>query len=218
MKTSHLTFYFLNFFFQKILTLTILPVLEDHLKTSEFITHVLSVLISFMHHSSEDDYKCYIAPLIHSIISKPRPIPATIYILEKLEVLLVRSNEEEIKNVILPMVFNTLESNNLQGQEAAINVFAFIKQYTDNQTIRKILLPKAKTLFLKSTNVRVKVNALACISKLVDTLDKTLILDEVLPFLIDIKEQDTEIIVCIISKLSFILIIVGLLIINYCVT
>ena len=38
------------------------------------------------------------------------------YLLEKLEVLLNKSSEEETKSDVLPMVFNTLESNSIQGQ------------------------------------------------------------------------------------------------------
>ena len=38
------------------------------------------------------------------------------YLLEKLEVLLSKSSEEETKSDVLPMVFNTLESNSIQGQ------------------------------------------------------------------------------------------------------
>ena len=40
-------------------------------------------------------------------------------------------------------------------QEAAINVFSTIKKYLDDHTMRKLVLPKAKALFTKSTNVRV---------------------------------------------------------------
>jgi len=43
----------------------------------------------------------------------------------------------------------------ISGQEAAINVFSTIKRYINDQTIRKLVLPKAKSLFTKSTNVRV---------------------------------------------------------------
>lgn len=43
------------------------------------------------------------------------------------------------------------------SQEAAINVFSTIKRYINDQTIRKLVLPKAKSLFTKSTNVRVSV-------------------------------------------------------------
>jgi SCY1-like protein 2 len=41
---------------------------------------------------------------------------ATVYLLEKLDVLLAKATEDEIKSDILPMIFSSLESNSIQGQ------------------------------------------------------------------------------------------------------
>jgi len=40
-------------------------------------------------------------------------------------------------------------------QEAAINVFSNIRPYLDDQAMRALVLPKAKALFTKATQVRV---------------------------------------------------------------
>jgi len=81
----------------------------------------------------------------------------TVYLLENLDVILAKVSEEDVKSDVLPMIFNTLESNSIQGHEAAIGVFAIMRQYMDDQTIRKLVLPKAKSLFSKSTNVDVRI-------------------------------------------------------------
>ena len=47
--------------------------------------------------------------------------------------------------------------------------------------------------------LQTKLNALACIDRLVDSLDKMMILDEVLPFLTDIPCQDVDIIMSVIG-------------------
>jgi hypothetical protein len=41
------------------------------------------------------------------------------------------------------------------AQEAAINVFSNIRPYLDDQAMRSVVLPKAKALFSKATQVRV---------------------------------------------------------------
>lgn len=56
------------------------------------------------------------------------------------------------------MIFSTLESNSIQGHEAAIGVFAIIRKYLDDATIRKLVLPKAKQLFYKSSSVQVQLS------------------------------------------------------------
>ena len=40
----------------------------------------------------------------------------TVYLLEKLDIIMAKSTEEEIKSDVLPMIFSTLESNSIQGQ------------------------------------------------------------------------------------------------------
>lgn len=82
-------------------------------------------------------------------------IKVTIYMLENLEIILAKVSDDVIKSDILPFIFSTLESNSIQGHEAAISVFTYIRQYVDEQNIRKMVLPKAKALFNKTTNVRV---------------------------------------------------------------
>ena len=43
-------------------------------------------------------------------------IQATVYLLEKLAVILSKASEEDIMADVLPMIFATLESNSIQGQ------------------------------------------------------------------------------------------------------
>lgn len=80
---------------------------------------------------------------------------ATVFLLDNLDIILAKATEEEVRSSVLPMIFSTLESNSIQGHEAAIGVFSIIRKYMDDQTIRKLVLPKAKALFSKSNNVRV---------------------------------------------------------------
>ena len=47
---------------------------------------------------------------------------------------------------------------------------------------------------------QMRINALSCINILLDSFDKMLILDSVLPFLTDISCQDSEVVVAVVSK------------------
>lgn len=64
--------------------------------------------------------------------------------------------------------------------------------------IRRVVLPKLKVAFEKNTtDVRILMNVLSCI---LDRLDKQQIIDEVLPFLWDVKLQEPEIVIRVVSK------------------
>ena len=58
----------------------------------------------------------------------------------------------------------------------------------------------SKTHCLISYLMQIRLNALACIDKLLDSLDKMMILDEVLPFLTNINCQDVDIIMSVIGN------------------
>ncbi|ELU03322.1 hypothetical protein CAPTEDRAFT_140753, partial [Capitella teleta] len=184
---------------RKVLYGSVFPVITEQIDHQDMLVLVLPTFVAIVEHSSEEDYKTIIQPEFKTVFNMTRPVQATVFLLEKLPVIMSRASEEDIKVDVLPMIFTMLESNSIQGQEAAISVFSTIKKYLDDQTMRKLVLPKAKALFNKSTNVRTRLNALACIDRLLDSLGKMMILDEVLPFLTEIQVQDVDIIMSVIA-------------------
>ncbi|ESO08192.1 hypothetical protein HELRODRAFT_190932 [Helobdella robusta] len=157
---------------------TFFPFLKEQMLKPEMLTLVLPCVVVLIEHSTTADYHQVIMPELKKVFSTPnRPVQATVFLLEKLNVLLAKASEEDIKSDVLPLVFSTIESNSIPGQEAAINVFNTIKKYLDDQSMRKLVLPKAMGLFVKSSSVRTKLNALACIDRLLDSIYKHLLTD-----------------------------------------
>ena len=65
----------------------------------------------------------------------------------------------------------------------------------DDQMIRKMVLPKTKQVFERNCNdLKLTLNVLACVHQVIDRLDRSAIIDDVLPLLWDVKLQDPEII------------------------
>ena len=65
--------------------------------------------------------------------------------------------------------------------------------------------------------VQTRLNALACIDRLIDSLEKMMIIEDVLPFLIDITGQDVDIVMAIIGQCNVSLHrLLGLVIFNAC--
>lgn len=50
---------------------------------------------------------------------------------------------------------------------------------------------------------QLRINALTCIDHMLDSLDKMLILDEILPFLADVSCQDAEVVMTIVGMLTY---------------
>lgn len=85
----------------------------------------------------------------------------------------------------------------------------------DDHMIRKMVLPKTKTVFERNCgDLKLTLNVLACLAQVIDRLDKSAIIDDVLPLLWDVKLQDPEIIQEVVSK-SAVLVLVNMLYILY---
>lgn len=76
-----------------------------------------------------------------------------------------------------------------------------VSEYLDETAIRRMVLPKMKTVYEKNAgDIKIVLNILACVEKTLDRLDRPQIIDEVLPLLWDVRLQDPDIILRVVSK------------------
>ncbi|XP_052776231.1 SCY1-like protein 2 isoform X2 [Mya arenaria] len=185
---------------KKVLYGNVLPNLVEWCLAIDTMFLALPAMLALIDHVSPHDYKTVILPEFRTILNSPRPMQATVYILDKLDVILAKSSLEEIKTEIIPLVFNTLDSNSIQAQEAALGCICLLKEYLDDNIMKTMVLPRAKSLYNKSDNIKMRINALTCIDTVLDSLDKMIILDDVLPFLMDITlGQEAKIVMAIVG-------------------
>ncbi|BFZ16293.1 hypothetical protein BsWGS_19332 [Bradybaena similaris] len=184
---------------RKIMYGYVLPEILIECKCADSIIFALPTLITIIDYAPRADYIDIIMAEFRAILANTKPVQATVYILSKLDIILTKSPLDEIKGEVLPFVFNTLDSSSLQAQEAALGAVGVIKEFLDDNILRKVVLPKAKSLFFRSTSVKIRVNALTCIDHLLDSLDKMLILDNILPFLANIPGQDPDVIMSVVG-------------------
>jgi SCY1-like protein 2 len=70
----------------------------------------------------------------------------------------------------------------------------------DYQAMKNALLPRIKKLCISTTLLSVRVNALICIGKLLQHLDKWLVIDDILPMLQQIPSREPAVIMAIIGR------------------
>ncbi|KAL4235553.1 hypothetical protein ACF0H5_003949 [Mactra antiquata] len=185
---------------KKVLYGHVLPNLVESCLSVDTMFMALPAMLALIDHVTKSDYANVILPQFKTILTSPRPMQATVYLLDKLDIILQKSPIDEIKTEIIPLVFNTLDSNSIQAQEAALGCIRLIKEYLDDNIMKTMVLPRAKSLYNKSDNMKMRINALTCIDTVLDSLDKMIILDEVLPFLMDITlGQDAKIVMAVVG-------------------
>jgi hypothetical protein len=122
--------------------------------------------------------------------------------IENLHIILEKTPSNEVRTEILPLLFNAFESNTMQIQSAALLAVANVYEYVDEISIRRMVLPKIKTVFEKNqSDLKIMANVLQCVERVLDKLEKSQIIDEVLPMLYEIRLSDPEIILRIVREL-----------------
>lgn len=171
----------------------VLPSLKMELQSPEVLAAALQPLLFIIEESTVDEYQSIILPIFRSVFGMPKSVQATVTLLENLDVLMKKTPKTDIKADVLPMLYNSFDSTTPQIQCAAMHAIAQIADYLEESAVRKMVLPRTKQVFENNTGVKVQANALTCIEKIIDKLEKTDILDEVLPMLGKAKLQDPAI-------------------------
>nr|CAD7438797.1 unnamed protein product [Timema bartmani] len=121
--------------------------------------------------------------------------------MQKMELLLKLTPAAEIKTDVLPMLYRALESDAQQIQELCLSVLPTFAGLIDYPAMKNALLPRIKKLCVNTSYISVRVNCLVCVGKLLEHLDKWLVLDEVLPFLPQIPSREPAVLMGILGML-----------------
>ncbi|XP_037045286.1 SCY1-like protein 2 [Bradysia coprophila] len=176
------------------------PCLQQEMRTAEVLAAVLQPALALVHESTPTEYETIILPTFRAMFAAPKSIQATVTILENLHVILEKTPRDDIRSEVLPLLFNAFESTTIQVQSAALVAVANVYETLDETSIRKMVLPKLKLVFEKNqSDIKIMANVLNCIERTLDKLDKSQIIDDVLPLLWDVRLSDPEIILRVVN-------------------
>ena len=93
---------------------------------------------------------------------------------------------------------------------AAISIVPLILDYFGDDIVRREILPKTRHVYEENGgDVKMVLAVLACVSKILDKLDRSAIIDEVLPLLLEVKLQDVNVLVRVLGNNEFLTIYMG---------
>lgn len=86
---------------------------------------------------------------------------------------------------------------------AAVSIIPCILDYFDEDIVRNQILPKNKEVYkANGGDVKIVLAVLACISKILNKLDKMVIVEEVLPILFEVKLADVNVLIRVLGTNS----------------
>lgn len=176
--------------------------LYQETRSQEVFAAVLQPMLYIIQSSTREDYETRLHPSFRQLFTAPKSIQASVVLLENLHIILEKvPTVESVTQEVLPILYNSFESNTIQIQTAAFVAVPSVVDFLEDAAIRRTVLPKLKLAFKNTTtDHRILMKALVSI---LDRLEKQQIIDDVLPLLREVNLQEPEIIVRVVSECFF---------------
>ncbi|KAB0801956.1 hypothetical protein PPYR_04142 [Photinus pyralis] len=176
-----------------------LPCLTRDLAQPTMIPFVLPSILDVAEECNEAEYVTKILPHLKPVMKLVNPIQILLIFLQRMELLLKLTPATDIQQHVLPMLYRGLDSDTPQIHELCLSVLPTFAGLLDHGNVKNSVLPRIKKLCLSTSTLSVRVNCLLCIGRLLEHLDKWLVLDEVLPFLPQIPSREPAVIMGILG-------------------
>ncbi|XP_028397554.1 SCY1-like protein 2 isoform X2 [Dendronephthya gigantea] len=177
----------------------ILPHLCLEFSNHAMIPFVLPNVLLIAESCSDEEYNELIFPKLKLVLKIQDPIQVVLILLKKMDLLLTKTPKEAVQFHVLPMVFQALEAPSDQVQELALTIIPSFAKMIEYSAMKHSIIPRIKTLCLKTETFSVRVNCLVCLGKIMEFLDKFLIIDEIFPLLLDIPTREPAICMAILG-------------------
>ncbi|GJQ74817.1 hypothetical protein Trydic_g21654 [Trypoxylus dichotomus] len=184
---------------QRVRVQRVLPCLVRDLAQPAMVPFVLPSLFDIAQDCSQKEYLRYILPHIKPVMKLVEPVQVLLIMLQKMEILLKLTPPSDIQQHVLPMLYRGLDSGIPQVHELCLSVLPTFAGLLDHASVKNSLLPRIKKLCLSTSSLSVRVNCLLCVGRLLEHLDKWIVLDEVLPFLPQIPSREPAVLMGILG-------------------
>ncbi|CAF1526039.1 unnamed protein product [Adineta ricciae] len=183
--------------------------LELEFINPEMIPFVLPNMFLIAEKASNEEYQRYIFPKLKQVFKIQKPPQGTgasgcvmqtlLILMRNMNLMLTKTPPEDIKQHILPVVYNALDAESSQVQELCLAIIPSFAHLIDLQAMKYCILPRIKKICFETITLSVRVNCLICLGKLVESLDKWIIIDEVIPLLQSIPSREPAVLMAILG-------------------
>lgn len=177
----------------------VLPCLTKEYANPDMVPFVLPSVLLIAEEATKEEFCSVILPDLIRIFRLREPVQILLIFMQKMELLLTKCPPGDIKNHVLPMIYGALESDAQQIQELCLSIIPDFAHLVDYPSMKNALLPRIKKLCLQTSFLSVRVNCLVCLGKLLEHLDKWLVLDEILPVLPEIRSKEPAVLMGILG-------------------
>ncbi|XP_073987865.1 SCY1-like protein 2 [Rhodnius prolixus] len=189
----------------RVCLLRVVPCLTREFVNPMMVPFVLPSMFVIAEKCNKQEFISHILPQLKTVITIQEPVQVLLIFMQRMELMLKMTPCEDVKSDVLPLLYRALESDSQDIQELCLSVLPTFAELIEYPAMKNALLPRIKRLCISTSFVSVRVNCLVCIGKLLDYLDKWLVMDEVLPFLPQIPSKEPAVLMGILGIYKLVL-------------
>ncbi|CAG7817472.1 unnamed protein product, partial [Allacma fusca] len=184
---------------QRVRVHRVVPCLAQEFVNPTMVPFVLPNVLKIAEGSSNEEYVQHILPHLRVVMKLREPVQVLLIFMKYMELLLQKTPADITKSDVLPLIYGSLESDSIQVQELCLSIIPSFASLIDYTAMKNSLFPRIRKLCITTQSLSVRVNCILCIGKILEHLDKWLVLDFVLPFLLEIPSREPAVIMGIVG-------------------
>ncbi|CAH8550762.1 unnamed protein product [Schistosoma intercalatum] len=183
----------------------VFPQIAEDFSNPHMVPFILPAVLQILDLVTQDEFIQYMLPRLIPVMSMKEPIQIILIFLQNIHILSEKFPIKEFRNYVLPMLQLALDIDNKMIQELCLKSLPTIGKAMDLTVLRNSLIPRIQRLCLSTEYLSTRMNCLLCIGKLLDHLDKWIVMDDILPFLQQIKSREPTVLIAILGiyRLAF---------------
>ncbi|KAE8540149.1 hypothetical protein D1P53_004087 [Cryptococcus gattii VGV] len=167
----------------------VLPSLLEEMKDPYLLPFILPNVFEISKGLSKDEFSKVLNKL-RPLFTLKDPPQNMLTLLEHLSLFEEKTTPQVFRENVMPLVYNSLESEHLPVQERVLKTIPHLCEILDYGTVQNVLLVKVAIVFTRTRILSVKVQTLDCFKAMVGTLDKATLTSKLVPLLAKIKTKE----------------------------
>lgn len=162
---------------------------------TEMVPHVLPCILLIARDSTPTEFAAKIFPNLKGPlrILEPRSVP--LMLLDNMVILADRAKLclPEFQQSAFTLIQYLLRMDQ-KLQEKCLLVLPDVRKFIDEKSLSSIILPELGRLYKETTVLSIRIGCLDCINKLVEIMERSTIINQVLPCLFDMPSKDAGVV------------------------
>lgn len=184
----------------------VLPALIREFANAAMIPFVLPAYFHIAAECSTTEYAQLMHEPLRPVLRLAEPIQILLTLVQHIELLLRQTPPAALQSDVLPVLYRAIESDQPQMQQMCLSVLPAFARAVDAATVRTGILPRIRALCTApAAAAPLVVMALRCLGHLLEHMDRWLVLDEVVPLLMQVRTRDGAVVAAVVAVLRLVM-------------